>query len=168
VSEHVALEFEAPTGDRLNFEWDAELIDRLGSEAPAQPLWTLGGELDWDEIERVRVLSARLGDARLLVIAAILPAGAEGHGDELVAGAVGDRDAFEQLDEALVSAESGADGQPRRIGLELYAGSQALALRLSGSVRSRSATEHAGVLRTAALLDLSDDGHGVLDILSRA
>lgn len=56
MSEHVALEFEAPTGDRLSFEWDADRLAELDPEPPDRPLWELAGELDWDEIERVRVL----------------------------------------------------------------------------------------------------------------
>jgi len=168
MSEHVAVEFEAPTGDRLSFEWSTPLLERLASEPPSQPLWTLGGELDWDEIDRVRVLSASLGDGRLLVIAAILPAGAEGHGEELVAGAVGTRDSFDELDEALVSSEYGAGNELQRIGLELYSGSASLAIRASGTVSSITRSEHAGVERVSALAALSDGGTAVLDVISRA
>ena len=80
---------------------------------------TLAGELDWDDIDRVRVLSACLGDRRLVVVAAILPAGAEGHGEELVAGAIGNQESFDELDEALLSAEYGPGGGLQRLGLEL-------------------------------------------------
>lgn len=168
MGEHVALEFEAPTGERLSFEWDAERIAGLESEPPAEPLWRLGGELDWDEIERVRVLSARLGNGRLLAIAALLPSGAEGHGEEFVAGAIGDQEAFEQLDEALLSAEYGSDHELRRIGLELYSDSAPLTIRGSGTVSSSSRTEHGGVARVTALVDLADGGRGVLDVVTRA
>lgn len=167
MSEHVGLEFEAPTGDRLSFEWDSDLLARLGGDPPDRPVWTLGGELDWDEIERVRVLSARLGDDRLLAIVALLAAGADGHGEELVAAALGDGNSFEQLDDALLSAESGPEDRLRRIGLELYASSAALAIRLSGSVTSLVDNEHGGVARTTALIELTDGGHGILDVLHR-
>lgn len=168
MSEHIALEFEAPTGERLSFEWDAERISELAAEPPAEPLWQLGGELDWDEIERVRVLSARLGDGRLLAIAALLPNGAEGHGDEFVAGAIGDQSSFEQLDEALLSAEYGQGEELRRIGLELYASDVPLTIRASGTVSSQSRSEHGGVARLTALIGLSDGGRGVLDLVTRA
>ena len=151
MSEHVALEFEAPTGDRLSFEWDADRLAELDPEPPDRPLWELAGELDWDEIERVRVLSARLGDGRLLAI-----------------GAIGDRDRFEHLDEALLSAEYGADGKLRRIGLELHSEVEPLAIRASGVVASISRSTNGGVERVSAIIELSAGGSGVLDLVTRA
>ena len=168
MSEHVGLEFEAPTGDRLSFEWDSDLLARLGGDPPDRPVWTLGGELDWDEIERVRVLSARLGDDRLLAIVALLAAGADGHGEELVAAALGDR---RLIRAARRRPPLGGVRAPRtrlrRIGLELYASSAALAIRLSGSVTALVDNEHGGVARTTALIELADGGHGILDVLHR-
>ena len=102
VSEAVALEFRDPSGEPLRFEWRAEELAAFDPAAAGeQPVWRFGGELDWDEIEAVRLLSARLDDGRLLAIAALRPAGAEGHGEEITAGAIGDAEAFEQLYETL-------------------------------------------------------------------
>src|SRR5688500_18353186 len=85
MPEALALQFQAPTGDRLAFEWLPGASDALApSTPPSEPALTLGGELDWDLVEAVRVLTARLGDGRVLAVAALRPAGAEGHGDELI------------------------------------------------------------------------------------
>ena len=170
VSEVVALEFEAPTGERLRFEWPAERLAALDGGAPTPSRrGRLAGELDWDEIEAVRVLSGRLDDGRLLAVAALRPAGADGHGDELVAGALGEAERFEQiardaaLDRVRARRAAAAD-RPRALP--------------RGEARSRSgsparpptnvAFEERGVLRDAATLALRSAGAGgaaVFDVL---
>ena len=102
MPEALALQFEAPTGDRLDFEWWPGAFDKLDPSAPpSEPVWTLGGELDWDEIDRLRTVSARLDDDSLIAVAALRPAGSDGHGDELVAGALGNADGLERLVDGL-------------------------------------------------------------------
>src|SRR5687767_9374239 len=109
IPEAVAVQFESPTGDSLRFDWRPEAFAAFDpSTPPPEPVWTLGGELDWGELDAVRVLSARLGDGRMLAIAALRPAGAA-HGEEVVAGVIGDGTAFAQLEEPLVSTEYGPD-----------------------------------------------------------
>ena len=170
MPEALALQFQAPTGERLDFEWWPDAFDGLDPAAPpSAPAWTLGGELDWDQIEAVRVLTARLGDGRVLAVAALRPAGAEGHGDELVAGAIGDGESFSQLSETLLSTEYGPDGLPRRIGLELYPGGEGMALRIAGDVSGVTSSLTGGVQRTAAALVMrgpDGEGAGAFDILS--
>lgn len=172
MAEALALEFEAPTGEMLRFEWEA---DRLASFEPArpaaEPVWRLGGELDWDEIEAVRVLSVRLDDGRLIAIVALRPAGAPGHGEDVVAGAIGDPESFEQLDETLISTEFGSDGMPSRVGLELYASPDAIPLRVAGDVNATASTLEGGLRRISAALTVraaGDEGAGALDLLTRA
>ncbi len=169
VSEALALEFEAPSGESLRFEWTAETLASFEPDPHAEPVWRLGGELDWDEVELVRVLSARLDDGRLLALAALRPAGAEGHGDELVAAALGDADSFEQLDEALLSTEYGPDQLPRRVGLELYASENGLAIRIAGDVTAVASSASGAVKRLSAALALrgAGVGTGALDVLER-
>jgi hypothetical protein len=170
MSEALALEFQAPTGETLRFEWQADELASFEPDAAAEPLWRLAGELDWDEIELVRVLSARLEDGRLLAIAALRPAAADGHGDELVAGALGGAEAFEQLEEALISTEYGPDELPRRVGLELYAAEDGLPHRIAGDVISVTSSSNGGVKRVSAALALrgSGAGAGTLDVLQAA
>jgi hypothetical protein len=170
MTEALALEFRAPTGETLRFEWQADELASLEPEPAAEPVWRLAGELDWDEIELVRVLSARLEDGRLLAIAALRPAASDGHGDELVAGALGDPESFAQLEETLVSTEYGPDELPRRVGLELYATEDGLPLRIAGDVTSVASSSKRGVKRVSAALALrgSSAGAGTLDLLEPA
>ncbi|MDX6583270.1 MAG: hypothetical protein QOI10_2454 [Solirubrobacterales bacterium] len=172
MAEAVALEFESPAGEALRFEWTPEAFAAIDPAGPApEPVWTLAGELDWDEIDAVRVVSARLDDGRLLAIAALRPAGAAGHGEELVAGAIGDGESFAQLEQALLSTEHGPDGRPRRVGLELYSAEDGLALRIAGDVTSVSGFSNGGVERLGAALELrgaGSTGAGAYDTLARA
>ena len=172
MAEALGLEFESPDGDALRFEWLPGAFDAIDASAPPpEPVWTLGGELDWDAIEAVRVLSARLGDGRVLAIVALRPAGAEGHGDEVVAGAIGDGESFSQLEEPLLSTEYGPDGRPRRIGLEVYLASEGPALRIAGDVTSAAGSAGGGVVRVAAALEVrgaGPSGAGAFDTLARA
>ena len=137
MPELVALEFTDPGGEVLRVEWDAAALAGLvAPAADAGPAWRLSGELDWDELEGLRILSGRLGPERLLTIASLRPKGAQGHGEEIVAGTMGDAAHFDQLEEVLLSTEYGPDAAVRRIGLELYRDEAVLPLRIAGDVRA--------------------------------
>jgi hypothetical protein len=172
MTEAVALEFQAPSGETLELEWRshrlAELDRDLGS---GQPAWRLGGELDWDEVETLDTISARFDDGRLLVLASLRPRGAAGHGEAPTAGALGDEAGFERLSEALVSIEFGADGEPRRVGLELYPSADSMPVRVAGDATAGASAQEGGVLRRSTALALRSAGApgvGILDRLSRA
>lgn len=170
TTEAVALEFEAPTGESLSFEWHADALASIDPRGLGErPAWRLGGELDWDRIEAVRLLSGRLGDGRLLALAALRPAGAAGHGEELVAAALGTARSFIQLDEALLSTEQGADGIPRRVGLELHPPEGQMAVRVAGDAVASQAFDEGGLRRLAVGLSLrspAGDGAGILELLT--
>ena len=172
MAEALGLEFESPTGDTLGFEWLPGAFAQLDtSSPPSEPVWTLGGELDWDEIASVRVLSVRLGDGRLLAVVALRPAGAPGHGDDLVAGAIGDGASFSQLEPPLLSAEYDDAGRPRRVGLELYPSADGLALRIAADVTAATTSVAGGVQRVASALAVrspAGEGAGAFDLLTRA
>jgi hypothetical protein len=172
VTEVLSFEFTDPAGDPLRIEWETAALAGLDPSAPgAQPAWRLGGELDWDEVELLRVLSARLDDGALLAIVALRPAGAEGHGDDLVAGALGEDGALDRLGEALLSTEYGADGRPARVGLELYRDEDGLPVRINGDATASSTDDHGGTRRVSTALALRSGGTpgvGVLDLVSRA
>jgi hypothetical protein len=172
VSEELALEFTDPGGEPLRIEWRTEALAALDpATQDREPVWRLGGELDWDEVEALRIVSGHLDEGRVLAIAALRPAGASGHGEEIVAGALGDWQAPDRLAEALLSTEYGADGLPSRIGLELYREGGGLPARIAGDVTATAASEQGGVRRLSAALALrssGDSGTGVLDLLSRA
>jgi hypothetical protein len=172
MAEALALQFQAPTGDVLRFEWQPDVFAALDTAAPpAEPVWTLGGELDWDEVDAVRVLTARLGDGRRLAVVALRPAGASGHGDELTTGAIGDGQSFTTLDRPLLSTEYGPDGGPRRLGLEVYPADDGPALRIAADVTAVTTATTGGVERTGTALAVRDgggEGPGAFDALKLA
>lgn len=168
----LALEFIDPSGEPLRIEWDSGALTALDPSTPgSEPVWALGGELDWDEIETLRIVSGHLDDGRLLAIAALRPAGADGHGDEVVAGGLGDGEAFDQLSEALFSTEYGPDGLPRRIGVELYRDDGGLPVRIAGDATATRTEVEGRVRRLSTALALRSSGAtgvGVLDVLTLA
>jgi hypothetical protein len=166
----LVFEFADPAGDSLRISWDTEALGRLdpGTDGSAPP-WALAGELDWDEIASLRMLSARLADERLVVIVALRPASASGHGDEVLAGAVATAAGVDRLDQTLLSTEYDPEGLPRRVGLELYPEQGGLPLRVAGEVTATALSETGGVRRLSAALTLRSAGAGgvgVLDVLS--
>ncbi len=164
MSEVFGLEFETPDGEHLYFAWNPD-----GEGAPP---WRLDGELDWDEIELIRVLSARFEDGRLLGLAALRPAGAEGHGQEFVVSAlVGIDGEAEAVEETLLSVEYDASGLPRRVGLELYRGEGSIPLRVAGDATTADRERDGALERISATLGLrltGSAGAGRLDILQPA
>ncbi|MFL5870151.1 MAG: hypothetical protein ACJ75R_03665 [Solirubrobacterales bacterium] len=163
----VTVEFTSPAGERLAFDWPQDRLEQFDA-SPAEPIWELSGELDWDEIEAVRVLTARFEDGRCLALAAVHPVGAEGHGADAVAGVLVDEGEATSLAEALFSTEYGSDGEIRRIGLELYREEDGLPLRVAGDVTSVDQHADGGVVHRRIALDAraGSPGLGVLDVLT--
>lgn len=146
MAEAFAIEFTSPGGEPLSIEWPPGSLGPLAAGDDGEPRWRLGGEIDWDEVEALRVLSASLGDGRWLALAAVRPAGARGHGDEAIGALIVEEGVADRVDEALLSTEYGADGLPRRVGIEIDRGDDAMPLRIAGDVSSAS-TELDGALR---------------------
>jgi hypothetical protein len=169
VADSIEIAFQAPSGEPVRFEWDEGALEAIEPDPERDPVWRLGGELDWDEIALVRVLSARLGDGRLLAVAALRPAGAEGHGDEVISGALGEPGAAGALEEVLLSTEYGPDELPRRVGLEVHEAGAEISTRLAAGVDSTARSNSGAVERLAAALSFRGvGGAGVLDLLRRA
>jgi hypothetical protein len=167
MNELVSVEFEAPTGDTLRFDWDPEKL-RGFDRAAEQPPWRLSGDLDWDEVAAVRVVTGALQDGGL-AIAAIRPAGAEGHGDEAIAGVFVTDDGPEGIEEVLLSTELDAEGHIHRIGLELYRTERGIPLRVAGDAIEGGAHVDGGVRHMRAALDLrapGTTGTGRIDVLT--
>jgi hypothetical protein len=172
LSEVFGLEFETPEGERLYFEWNPESLAHLEDEPSRSTPWQLDGQLDWDEIELIRILSARFEDHRLLGVAALRPAGAEGHGQEVVVAVMVDAEGNASgFDETLLSVEYAAGGLPRRVGLELYRSEGSIPLRVAGNATATDSAADGALERTSANLDLrltGCAGRGRLDLLRRA
>ena len=166
MTDAVSVEFASPSGDRLRFDWSLERLESFDG-AETEPLWERAGDLDWDEIELFRVLTGRFDDGRALAVAALRPAGADGHGDDAVAGVLvtdGESNAFA---EALLSTEYGPDGEARRVGLELYPEDQGLPLRVAADVTGIDEFDVGGTRRTRVALKLraGGEGVGILDVI---
>jgi hypothetical protein len=168
MAEGVSVEFQSPSGELLRFDWPLERLLELDPSA-SRPAWELAGELDWDEVETVRLLSGRFDDGRAIALAALRPRGAEGHGDEAVFGVLVSDGEAESLSEALISTEYGPDGAVRRIGLELYREHDGLPLRVAGDATEATSERDGGVerRRVALALRAAGAGIGVLDVLTR-
>lgn len=172
MSEAIAVELAVPGGDRLSVAWDAvELAELRPGLTPEGRLWSLNGELDWERVESLRVLSGRPAADRWIAVAALRPAGAAGHAEEVRAGMTGVGGEAEALRQVLFSTEYGAGGLPRRIGLELLTATSELPLRVAGDARDASASAEDGLARERLGLDLrmgDASGPGVLEVLRRS
>jgi hypothetical protein len=163
----VSVEFTSPAGERLAFDWPLERLQAFdGSDAGA--IWELEGELDWDEIGVVRVLTARFEDGRCLALVAIHPVGAEAHGADAIAGVLVSEGEPEALAEALMSTEYGPAGEIRRVGLELYREEDGLALRIAADVTGVDERADGGLVhkRVALAARAGSPGVAVLDVLT--
>jgi len=78
------------------------------------------GEPDWERMEATRTLSAWLDDGTGLSVAAVRPAGARAHDEEVHWGAVLDPAGSLHVDEPRLSTTYDGDGRQRRAGLELW------------------------------------------------
>ena len=132
-----------PNGEGARVEWAPDALRALAGAAEPAAAWRLEGELDWDAIESLRVVSAAFEDGRLLAVVAVRPAGAAGHDQQHLRGVLiePEGEVFE-LAEALLSTEYDAAGAPARIGLELYTDPDpdAVPLRVAAD-RERPGTE---------------------------
>ena len=168
MAEDVSVEFASPQGEALRFDWSTEVLEHLDPRAGELP-WTLGGELDWDGVEAVRVFSGRLEDGGI-AIAAIRPKGAAGHGEEAIAGVLVNEEGVERLDEVLLSTELDGAGAVRRVGLELYRDEGRMPLRIAGDATGSHEGSEGGARRTTTAFELraaGANGAGRLDVLTR-
>ena len=171
VSEVFSIEFVSPEGEELRFDWEADALAGFDPQNPDPPVWELAGELDWDEIARISVFSGRLDDRRRLVIAAIRPASAEGHGEEAITGlAIEPDETVDQFEEVLLSSERGADGTLLRVGLELYSGGSGIPLRIAADPSGHASRHDGRLVHELTALDLRTHGAtgvATLEVLRR-
>jgi hypothetical protein len=168
MTEHISVELGPPEGEALRFDWRTDALERLDPGAAEVP-WKLSGQLDWDEVEAVRVFSGRLEDGAI-AIAAVRPAGAAGHGEEAIAGVLVNDVGVERLDEVLLSTELDGDGAVRRIGLELYRTDGPMPLRIAGDAIGSETIQDGGLSRASTAFELraaGATGSGRLEVLTR-
>lgn len=145
--------------DDLAIEWSVDALMRAADAADpaAPPVWELTGDLDWGEVDSLRLVSAAVGEMALAVVAA-RPAGAAGHGSDAVAAALRVPGDATGAEEALLSAEYDSDGALRRLGLELWLES-GIGKRIAADRSGETVASDLGALRrTATPLAVRLDG----------
>jgi hypothetical protein len=131
----------------------------VGSEGGTQTFECIGQICRWassplEGSGTFRQLAVEAGDEALLVIAARGEPGAAGHGDEQAGGWLIQGEDVTAYEESLISTQYEGEGDPTRIGLELWPAdadqtSRAAATRVSGSLLggARSGGAWAGFFR---------------------
>ena len=140
----------------LRVEWDPGPMGELALEGPAP--WELLDSVDWTKAELVRVLTASFEDGSVLLLAALRPPGAAGHGEESVGARLGFGGGDPEPVEALISTEYGAGGTPARVGLELYRADGEVPLRAAGDALETASGDREGAPRQVATLEMRLDG----------
>jgi hypothetical protein len=120
-TDHVADGIRLGFGEGLGIEWEVDALMRAADAADpaAPPAWELAGELDWEEVESIRLIIGAADETGLAVVVA-RPAGASDHGEDAVVAALVEPTGPSGAEEALLSSEYDADGALRRFGLELW------------------------------------------------
>lgn len=107
-------------------------------------------------ITRRRFVTAAAADGALVGVAADRPRPSDAHGDETVGGEILDaQDWAGPLEEVRLSTVYGADGIPRKAGLELYRPGDEFPARLSGDAVGGATMETGGLTQTLAFFDWS-------------
>jgi hypothetical protein len=143
----------------LRLAWDREAAGFLAaaSEDP-RSAWQVEGELDWERAEALRLVHAVFPDGRALAVAAVRPRGAAGHDGDAIAHHLEQSGEPVPLSEALLSTEYDANGTPKRIGLELWAESDSVPLRVAGDRQSVVELDGDGVRRLLASMSFRLEG----------
>lgn len=108
-----------------------------------------------------RSIGIVFSDGGLLALSAVRPAGADGHGDELVSAVLCDPDgAPVEVSEALLSTEYGPDGVQRRATLELWIddGHGGQPVRGGGTLISSAKVQRTGSISEIAFFRWSVEG----------
>jgi hypothetical protein len=183
------LKLEAVTAPRVPS--DRTLLDRVGIEQYEQlcnvsgtvsalgrshDISCLGrrvhawGSFAWDEIERWRTLYAASASGRAISVLAALPAGSDGHGDELRTARPLDEDEPREYEDVYLSTVYGADELPAKAGLELWETDDELPRRLGGEAVCAMRTKSSGHELIVSFFRWSIDGepaYGCYEVAQR-
>lgn len=130
------------------------------------------GTPDCKRVELARTLSAWLGADRALMLAALRPARAKGHGEEAVAAWVVDGEQPVAIDEPRLSTTYDGAQRQQRAGLELWVDEESeFARRASGKVLCGTTLELGDVVLNSAFFAWRMEGRegvGRYDVMRRA
>ncbi|MEJ7875082.1 MAG: hypothetical protein WKF62_00365 [Solirubrobacterales bacterium] len=154
MAERLALELEP--GLRVTWDVDEVRAGLNGGDAPT--LWKMEGALS-DRHVALRVLTGMSAKGTILLIAAVRPAGADGHDTEdLQAVLIDGTGDVTRIEEALVSTQYAGDGSIGRLGLELYRAGDDYPMRGAGDVEASTRTSLGEHTREEARLAFRLDG----------
>lgn len=163
----ITLSVPVGEGGTVKIEWDADALIGAG-DASGRP-WSIGAPIAWDAIATVRLLSADFDDGSVLVLVAVRPDAASGHGDESIGAVFRDRKGDDaELEQALLSTEYGPDGEPTRVGIELHLEGEEIPLRVAGDAQGVDSAIEDAMARSVTELTMRLDGtngRGTLEIL---
>jgi hypothetical protein len=152
--------------------WRREALEPAAAGAEEIPSpWSVEGEVDWDEAQELRLVSAVFEDGRELAVAAIRPRGAAGHDTESLGSHLVDKDEPVEVREVLLSTEYDAGGLARRLGLELWVDPEGPPLRVAADREGDVEVSGEGIRRETAHMGFrvaGTTGNGLYEVLRPA
>ena len=135
-------------GPELSVEWELEALMRAADAAdPSAPAaWRL--EADWSALDSLRLISCAVGDEAVAIVVA-RPVEASRHDRDLIAGVRIRPAGVDAAEDVFLSTEYDAEGQVRRIGVELW---------LASGAAARVAADRSGDGATSRLDGLEREG----------
>jgi hypothetical protein len=119
--------------------------------------WSIDGEVDWGEVQSLRLLAAVFDDGRELAVAAMRPSRVEGHDAETIACHLAQEGEPVDVEETLLSTEYDDTGLARRLGLEVWIEPDSPPLRVAAD-RDGEPTGSGNGAREVTPLSLRLDG----------
>ena len=158
-------------GKPLRLTWNREAVTSESDGESTTSPWRIEGEIDWEQTDAVRLVSATFEEGRELALVAVRPRGATGHADDAVAAYLTDEGESVPVSEALLSTEYDAEGLPRRAGVELIVDPDAAPLRVVGDREGRVEVLGESVRREAVRMAFRLEGmsgRGLYELLRPA
>ena len=152
-------------------------VVRVRGEAAGRQVDALGtlSETDvpprWEELDAIRSISALVDERHALLLLALRPRGAVGHGDEVVTARLVEDDAVLEVENARISTVYDGSGRQRSAGLELWVPGEDYPRRGSGQVIAGSSLDLEGLSVHVAVFRWRLDGRegiGAYELMSRA
>jgi hypothetical protein len=162
-------------GQGVKVEWDVAALGAIAeasSDSPPAPAWDLVSEIpDWERWGALRIVSAAFEDGRMLALAALRPAGAAGHGEEMVGGVIVRDGEPAPFDQVLLSTQYGENGEISHVNVEAFEGEDSVPVRAAGDrLASSSGSDEAAALAVTVLAMRMDgqSGLGTIDVMGPA
>jgi hypothetical protein len=135
----IAVELDGGEGVRLR--WAPRPADEANGAAPPSP-WELDAEPDWVRIDSIRLVSAIFDDGGAMGVAVARPRGSRGHDEDVaVIRLIDSEGARTEASEVLLSVEYDAEGEPRRVGLEVWTDPDSAPLRVAADRAGEAASD---------------------------